>query len=48
MTVYFADSGEKIWDIARHYYASVDEIKQINQINEDILACDKMILIPTN
>lgn len=48
MTVYFADSGEKIWDIARYYYASVDEIKQINQINEDILACDKMILIPTN
>lgn len=48
MTVYFADSGEKIWDIARRYFAAVDEIKQINQINEDILTCDKMILIPTN
>lgn len=47
MTVYFATSGEKIWDIARRYFANVDEIKQINDINEDVLPDDKMILIST-
>lgn len=48
MTVYFACSGEKIWDIARHYFSNVDELKQINEIDEDTLTSDKMILIPTN
>ena len=48
MTVYFASQGEKIWDIARHYFADVEELKQINEIDEDILTRDKMILVPTN
>lgn len=48
MTVYFASAGEKIWDIARNYFASVDEIKQINEIEQDVLNDDKMILIPNN
>ncbi len=48
MTVYFASSGEKIWDIARNYFANVDEIKQINELELDVLNTDKMILIPNN
>lgn len=48
MTVYFASAGEKIWDIARNYFANVEEIKQINGIEHDILNADKMILIPNN
>ncbi len=48
MTIYFASSGEKIWDIARRYFANVDEIKQINEIDEDILTSDKMLLISAN
>lgn len=48
MTVYFASAGEKIWDIARHYFADVYELKQINEIDQDILTGDKMILVPTN
>ena len=47
MTLYFAESGEKIWNIARKYFADAQEIKQINEINEDVLSCDKMLLIPT-
>ncbi len=46
MTVYFASSGEKIWDIARRYFADVEQLKLINEIYEDILEQDKMILIP--
>ncbi len=48
MTLYFAQSGENIWDIARHYFADVSEVKQINEITEDTLTSDKMILVPTN
>lgn len=48
MTVYYASSGENIWDIARRYLADIDEMKQINEISEDVLSNDKMILVPTN
>lgn len=48
MTVYFASAGEKIWDIARHYFADVEELKQINEISDDTISLDKMILIPNN
>ncbi|MBR3967976.1 MAG: DUF3794 domain-containing protein [Clostridia bacterium] len=47
MTIYFAHTGEKIWDIAHKYFAQADEIKQINNIDEEVLSSDKMILIPT-
>lgn len=48
MTVYFASEGESVWDIARHYFADVDELKQINEISENKLLCDKMLLIPNS
>ncbi len=47
MTIYFASAGENIWDIAKKYYADVDEVKQINEITEDVFTDDKMILVPT-
>ncbi len=47
MTVYFASTGERLWDIARRYFANLEEIKQINDIYDDIVDDDKMILIPT-
>ena len=46
MTLYYACEKEKIWDIARKHLASVEEIKQINDITEEILSFEKMILIP--
>ena len=48
MTIYFASSGEKVWDIAKKYYANVEEIKQMNELSEDVISCDKMILISNN
>ena len=48
MTAYFASKGENIWDIARNYFADVQEVKQINEISENVLCEDKMILIPNN
>jgi len=46
MTIYFASIGEKIWDIARKYFASSKEIKEINQIETEELQNDTMILVP--
>ncbi len=48
MTIYFANEGEEVWDIARKYTASIEEIKKINDIKNDILTADRMILIPVN
>lgn len=48
MTIYFASKGESVWDIARHYFADVQEVRQINGVSDDILSSDRMILVPTN
>ena len=47
IVLYFADEGEKIWDIARRYNSSVEEIKALNNISEDILTESKKFIIPT-
>jgi len=46
MTIYFANAGEHIWDIARRYRSDVEEICQINDIKDKILQSEKMILVP--
>lgn len=46
MVVYFAEKGERIWDIGLKYLASCEEIKTINNLNEDSLSEDCMILVP--
>lgn len=46
LTVYFPTENECVWDIARNYNASIDEIMRINQLEDDKLMEGKMILIP--
>lgn len=46
MTVYFAETGEHVWNIARKYFAPLEEIKLINDIEEDVLTSDKVLLVP--
>lgn len=46
MTIYFAAPGENVWDIARRYRSSVEEICQINDIRDQILPDSRMILVP--
>jgi len=46
MTVYFPSSKECVWDIARIYNASVDEIMKINNLDNECLIEGKMILVP--
>jgi len=46
MIIYFPDNEEKVWDIARKYGASVDEIMRINELDCDTVNEGKMILVP--
>lgn len=46
MAIYFTAENECVWDIAKHYNASVDEIMKINDLSDECLPENKMILIP--
>ena len=46
MTIYFTGENECVWDIAKQYNASVDEIMKINELSEECMPEGKMILIP--
>ena len=46
LTIYFADAGENLWDIARSYCTSVDAIKKENELAEDSVENRGMLLIP--
>lgn len=46
LTIYFADKGETIWNIARKYCTTVEAVTEENELNERILDSSKMLLIP--
>lgn len=46
MTIYFPSNNECVWDIARIYNASVEEIMRINELENEKLTAGKMILVP--
>lgn len=45
IVLYFANCGEKLWDIAKKYSISVDNIKRCNKLSCETLNEDKMLLI---
>ncbi len=47
MTIYFTGADECVWDVAKQYNASVNEIMKINELEEDCLPEGKMLLIPS-
>lgn len=46
LTLYFADKGEKLWDIAKRYNTSMDAIRCENNLETDSLPERSMLLIP--
>lgn len=46
MIIYYADAGEKLWDIARKYNSSPQEIAEINTLEDNLLQSEKVLLIP--
>ncbi|MDR3551548.1 MAG: DUF3794 domain-containing protein, partial [Clostridia bacterium] len=46
LTLYYADKGEHIWDIAKRYNTSMNAVKRENSLEDDELEERKMLLIP--
>jgi LysM repeat protein len=46
LTLYFADTGEELWDIAKRYNTSMDAIRRENNLETDPLSERSMLLIP--
>ncbi len=46
LTLYYADAGENLWNIAQLYCTSVDALKLENQMTDDVIQARGMILIP--
>ncbi len=46
LRLYFAKAGEELWGIAKRYRANAVSVAEENDIDGDILAEDKMLLIP--
>lgn len=46
LTIYYADGGETVWDIARRYYTCVEAVKKENDMDTDVIERDGMLLIP--
>ena len=46
LTVYYAEGGENIWDIAKKYYTCAQMIKDENDLSEDRVRNSGMLLIP--
>ena len=48
LTIYFADPGESVWDIARRYRTTTEAILQENDLTEDTVPEKRMLVIPCN
>ena len=46
VTLYFAKKGENLWNIAKRYCSTVDEIASLNELDNEVLSYDKMLIIP--
>lgn len=47
LILYFADKGESLWDISKHYANRVSDLKEENALDDDTLSEPMMLLIPT-
>lgn len=46
LVIYYTEPGEDVWDIARKYNTSPNEIVNLNELSEETLPGGKMLLIP--
>ena len=46
LTIYFADVGESVWDIARRYRTTADAVCAENGLTDDTVAEKQMLVIP--
>lgn len=46
LTIYYADQGESVWEIAKRYNTVPDSILEENELHQDVLDSRRMLLIP--
>ena len=46
LTIYFADEGERVWDIARRYRTTVEAVSTENGLTNGTVAEKRMLVIP--
>ncbi len=46
LIIYYSKKGEKLWDIAKRYGSTLGAISEENELSGDVLAEDKMLMIP--
>lgn len=47
LTIYYSESGESVWNIARKYNTTVEAVIQENMLENDIVSEKRMLLIPS-
>lgn len=45
MVIYIARDGDTLWDIGKKYYVSIDQLKQVNELVSEEIACGDKILV---
>ena len=48
LTIYFADAGESVWDIARKYRTIVSDVLEENGLTQETIPQSRMLVIPTS
>ena len=46
LTIYYADEGEQVWEIAKRYNTSVEQVMSENDLAGDVVEKRGMLLIP--
>lgn len=46
ITIYFAQPGDTLWKIAKRYYSTLDDIRKLNNLDDDTIKPGQQILIP--
>lgn len=47
LTIYFSDSKERVWDIAKRYNTSVQAVMEENELDSDVVENKRILLIPS-
>ena len=43
--IYYVNNGDSLWQIGKKYYVSVDRIKEINNLTDDVIKAGDRLLI---
>lgn len=46
MKLYFCESGERLWNIAKRFHSSAERIIEENDIDDEDIGSDMMLIIP--